>query len=645
VLNNAPILTAAEAADQGIISNLEANEYFIRYTDKTHLSEDKWIDLLKINLLDSPRAIRREANQFYELEVLTKNYRGDKKEATDKNRWVLDEALSKSMLRTGIFRPILAPEVIDDIIKISKQDAVVMIPDTNSLSNGTLHWLLKVLGNTQVWLFPVVVSLTQVQQHDERLKKLVFGEKKENNLRAAIKSRALVNSSLGLLERFRDKYQLLEMDPQLLRYVRPSGKASSDPDEGDVLEDRLLIEAIHTIFGSTRSRTEKRVITSDVLLARILHTEGLPTIYLQRPDIGEGPIPCLYYEPIAKAFFGSPLRNLIWDMAHSFGTIRLSDKADTEVLRLEAYWPGKTPHQWVNESLKVSAPLGLHDLSTSGDLNGINGKLSKAILPEAAFIQVLRLGGVLLEGKGTLVELVNRIEERHRPTGRIAPMAIEILIRAGFASLEGDLFTPTDNLILLDDVLAVEDLDEANRLWTNFLPYNLYFSKLRERGSLEISELPIILEKDLGGRPTIEACERFSRAPVVLGQAWTDKNADNNSIIRDGSARPPDDAAIESFSHIFEGKARDGLCQIIDLLPDFCRSLKISPWAASKQLQHLVEENLLQEYSFQPSAGKKIAGKDYVVKGRLGGLQTYLVPLDRIQIGDRPIFTISRRSS
>ena len=498
MLNNGPILTAAEASNQGIISNLEGNEYLIKYTDNTHLSEDKWIDLLKINLLDSPREFGREANPFYELEVLTKNYKSDKKEATDKNRRVLDEALSKSMLRTGIFRPILAPEVIDDIIKISKQDAVVMIPDTNSLSNGTLHWLLKVLGDTQVWLFPVVVSLTQVQQHDERLKKIV-GDKKENNLRTAIRSRALVNSSLGLLERFRDKYQLLEMDPQLLRYVRPSGKASSDPDEGDVLEDRLLIEAIHTIFGSTRSRTEKRVVTSDVLLARILHTEGLPTIYLQRPDIGDDPIPCLYYEPIAKAFFGSPLRNLIWDLSHSFGTVRLSDKADTEVLRLEAYWPGKTPHQWVNESLKVFAPLGRHALSTGRDLRGINGKSSKAILPEAAFIQVLRLAGVLLEGKGTLVDIVNRIEERHRPTERIAPMAIEILIRAGFASLEGDVFTPTDNLILLDDALAVEDLDEANRLWINFLPYNLYFSELREKGSLEISELPMILEKEIGG--------------------------------------------------------------------------------------------------------------------------------------------------
>ncbi|MGA7562060.1 MAG: hypothetical protein WBW55_02520 [Desulfobaccales bacterium] len=644
MLNNGHILTAAEAANQGIISNLGANEYLIKYTDNTHLSEDKWIDLLRVNLLDSPRAIDGKGNQFYELEVLTKNYKFDKKETMEKNRWVLDEALSKSMLRTGIFRPILAPEVIDDIIKISQQDAVVMILDTNSLSNGTLHWLLKVLGDTQVWLFPVVVSLTQVQQHDERLKKLV-GDKKETNLRTAIRSRALVNSSLGLLERLRDKYQLLEMDPQLLRYVRPSGKASSDPDEGDVLEDRLLIEAIHTIFGSTRSRTEKRVVTSDVLLARILHTEGLPTLYLQRPDIGDGPIPCLYYEYMAKAFFGSPLLNLIWDLAHSFGTIRLSDKADAEVLRLDAYWPGKTPHQWINESLKVAIPPGRHDLSTGGDLSGFSRKYSKVILPEAAFIQVLRLGGSLLEGKGTLDDLVNRIEEGHRPTERIAPMAIEILIRAGFASLEGDLVTPTDNLKLLDDFLAVENLDEANRLWTNFLPYGLYFSKLRDKGSIEISDLPLIFEDEIGGRPTIEACERFAHAPVVLGQAWTDKIDNNKNIIRDGSARPHDKTAIESFSSIFEAKERDGLCSIIDLLSDFCRSLRISPWAASKQLQHLVEENFLRDYSFQPSAGKRVAGRDYIVKGRLGGLQIYPVPLDRIQIGDRPIFTISRRSS
>jgi hypothetical protein len=274
---------------------------------------------------------------------------------------------------------------------------------------------------------------------------------------------------------------------------------------------------------------------------------------------------------------------------------------------------------------------------------GPEGHFPKIILPEASFIQVLRVAGALLEGGAGIDDLVSRIEERYRPTNRIAPMAIEILIRAGFAIINGDLFAPTDSLKLLDEALSEENLDEASRLWISFPPYNSYLNKLREKNSIEVSEIPGLLESDLRARPTIEACERLSRSLVFLGQAWTEKR-EGKDIICDGSARPEDKDMINTFSSLFAEKSHDGLCPIIELLPDLCRLLKISPWAASRQLQHLVQENTLPDYSFQPSAGKKITRRDFIVKGRLGGLQMIPVPLDRIQIGDRPIFTISRRS-
>ena len=44
--------------------------------------------------------------------------------------------------------------------------------------------------------------------------------KKNTNLPQALRSRALVNARLGLLERNNHRYQVLEMDPSLLRYMR-----------------------------------------------------------------------------------------------------------------------------------------------------------------------------------------------------------------------------------------------------------------------------------------------------------------------------------------------------------------------------------------------------------------------------------------
>lgn len=633
-------LTAGETVR--ILRDLRPGEYIVEYTDSTHLSTNTWNRLLRIEQSTPPggRAAFEEADPFYTLTVATGDDAGEKQ---TRELGTLNDALAQALVRNGILRPVISPEGIYDIFQLTKRGAVVLVPDTNALSTGVLHWLLRVLAGTQIWLLPVVISLTQVQQRDAVLKGMV-GAEKRNNLRQAVRSRTLINASLGLLERYRERYQVLEVDPQLLRYVRPAGRASGDPDEGDVLEDRLLVEAIHDVFRATRSRTEKRVVTSDVLLARILHAEGIPTLFLQTPTLPEGPIPCLFYEPLAKAFLGASLIHLLWDLAHSFGTVRLQDGAGREVLELQTYWPAKTAMEWFQERLMVCYP-SIKDAERQAGIQTppapAAGRYSTSALPEASFVQVLRLGGALLEGPGTLTSLLTRIPEGARPGEQVARMAMELLLRAGFVRIiDGEQLVETEDLRLLDRTLVAENLDEANNIWARFPPYGALLSALRKKDGLERGALPAILEPALGKRPSKEACERFLRVPVYLGQAWTD-----SGLLRDGTARPSDDIATEHFSRLFEEKARDGLCPVANLLPELCRLLRISPWAASGQIRRLVQEDRFSDLSFQPAAGKRIVSRDQVVTGSLGGVRIVSIPMDRIEIGGRPVFTVSRRSS
>lgn len=626
-----------------IFRSLRPEEYIVEYTDKTHLSADSWRQLLRIELSAAPKgqAAFEETNPFYTLiAIIEENDKGKRAEELG----TLNDALAQTLVRTGALRPVITAEGMCDIFQLTRRGAVVLVPDTNALSTGVLHWLLRIFSETQVWLLPVVVSLTQVQQRDVVLKGMVSTKTANpGNLRKAIRSRTMINASLGLLERCRERYQVLEVDPQLLRYVRPAGRASGDPDEGDVLEDRLFIEAIHDVFRATRSCTEKRVVTSDVLLARILHAEGIPTLFLQTPTLPEGPIPCLFYEPLAKTFLGAPLIYLLWDLAHSFGTVRLRDGTGREVLQLQTYWPGKTAIEWSQERLMVYYPL----IESAEQQAGIQtlpapaaGCYSTSALPEASFVQVLRLGGALLEGPGTLASLLTRIPEDVRPSKQVVRMAMELLLRAGFVQIDGEQLVATEELGLLDRALAVENFDEASGLWKRFPPYDALLSALKEKDGLNREALPTILEPVLGKLPSKEACERFLRVPVYLGQAWTD-----GELIRDGTVRPRDDVVVEHFSRLFEEKARDGLCPISNLLPELCRLLCISPWAVSRQIQHLVQEDRFPDLSFQTAAGKRITALDKVVMGGLAGIRTMPIPMDRIEIDGRPVFTVSRRSS
>jgi hypothetical protein len=272
--------------------------FTISYNDNTHLEADDWILLLEVSVHHAmPPNLGEESEKYYTVKccIPVSN------QVTSDVRRVIIDALSLSLCRSGLVDPIVNPTTYVQVGSLSRHDGIILVPDTNALYNGSVHWLLRTLRLSHVWILPFVVSLTQIQQRDSQLKSLVNSKRKQN-LRQALRSRGLVNGTLGLLERYRDQYQVLELDPSLLRYMRPGGRGSVDPDESDVLEDRLLIEGVHTIFKSTRTRAVQRVVTSDVFLARVLHSEGIPTLFVSTRLLSDELVPCIHYDSIGKAF-------------------------------------------------------------------------------------------------------------------------------------------------------------------------------------------------------------------------------------------------------------------------------------------------------------------------------------------------------
>ena len=56
------------------------------------------------------------------------------------------------------------------------------------------------------------------------------------------------------------------------------------------------------------------------------------------------------YDALAKRFIGAPLRAVMWEIAHAFGSIRLRDQAGVHAV-MACYWPGKSPLDWKLERL------------------------------------------------------------------------------------------------------------------------------------------------------------------------------------------------------------------------------------------------------------------------------------------------------
>ncbi len=250
MLSEARFLKLNDVDASGLIQDLGLRGGSIEYSDSTHCAQGSWTRLARVPFQypDPPLVGSENAHGYYSISV-----------ALEKKSHILEDTLAQVLLRCGILRPQFTRQTLNDLFSLAQSRAVVLVPDTNALSTGTLSWLLKILPDTHVWLLPVVISLIQVQQRHAQLKNLLNEKNrhKPGNIAVALRSRQMVNASLSLLERQRERYQILEVDPQLLRYVRPGGSAAGDHDQSDILEDRLLMEAIHAAIRATRSRAEK----------------------------------------------------------------------------------------------------------------------------------------------------------------------------------------------------------------------------------------------------------------------------------------------------------------------------------------------------------------------------------------------------
>lgn len=655
------ICDQTEFAKSEYVARLEPGGYSLHYTDRTHLSPTQKRKLFDIQIEEPPRsndpniADLNDADQYFSLTSALDS------EFEERDKIIVKDILALSLTRLGLLPPPITAEISHQILELKKASGIILVPDSNSLYNGTLHWLLEVLRRNNVWLMPFVVSLTQIQQLDAQLKTFISKPPQVGNLRKALRSRAFINAGLGLLERNKKRYQIIELDPSLLRYLRPSGNASVDADKGDVLEDRLLIEGLHSILRSTRTRASQVVVTSDVLFSRILEAEGVKNICLPSASLPQEPIPCVRFDALISGFVGSTLRGVLWDLAHSFSCVSLHRNKSAHV-ELNCYWPGKLPHDWLGEKLSVRNREELAPPTSIDNNTRQHGAASEkpaarrnpskpsekeeskttdissgAIVPQVSLPQVLRLAAsVYTLGKGSLPQILEGMPQAQRLPEGIAKRAIAILARANLVDIREGEISGTPRLDAFDSSLREENLDAASDALTGFRPYGEILSALKSRGILQKGEIHSILTEKLGNPIGKEASERLLRYLVQLGQAWTDAGASC-----DGSQRPTDAEFVAQFAKSFDATARDNLARVVDFMPELCRSSKMSPWSVNRIIARVAREKLTP-YSFQPAAGGKPSAVDSIVSGSLAEIQEKPVPIDRIVLNGRPILTIGR---
>ncbi|RUX31899.1 hypothetical protein EOA13_02630 [Mesorhizobium sp. M7A.F.Ca.US.011.01.1.1] len=672
--------TLDQCRRQGKLHGLAKGKYVIEYNDSTHLSQDQWVRLAEVDVRAAAIPMGEEdTEQFYTIRKDIGPLPAEKADdASKRNARILHDTLSLALARAGILAPDIPNELFIELLTLGEEDGVIVVPDTNALHNGALHWLLQVLKRPAVWILPLAASLTTVQQRDAMVKSLV-GKANLGNLTKALRSRGLVNGALGLLLRNRSRSQVVELDHSLLRYQKTGSNSGSDPDNSDVLEDRLIIEGIHGVLRTMRTRSTRRVITSDVNMARVLEAEGIDTLFVPSISMGSAPIDCIRYDALACRFLGAPLCSVIWELVHAFGSIRLM-KEPTPIATFDCFWPGKSPADWSSESLSCtfsdrpkppslrrggnqdeSEPDGKPETERREDRKNAPFRVARGertrekvtmraglstdtlktptvsvrlgtILPRASLPQAFKFLGTVRRLNGAKPAQIAELSPGTTPD--TVRRAFELLRRIGLLDDDAGTFRATRDADAVEKALGREDLDAVSLIIQRFEPYAAFLELLQSLGEIQRGGVVPLLQQRFGSIGAEEG-GRLPRFHSLLGQAWTD-----GDVIRDGSRRLTDRDAGEAFDRAYAATSVDGLAKVIELLPLLCKTEHISPWAVKKQIERFIAEGLLPEYRFEPSAGGKPVSRDEILSGQLEDLTTRPVIIDRLHIGERPVFTI-----
>jgi hypothetical protein len=140
----------------------------IAYTDNTHLCDEQWCRLLRIEIDRAKRGSTREDAEPYFNICVDIDQTIVTKEPHNK---AINDLISLCFNRIGIIEPEYHNEMFTKMRSLCASDGVMLIPDTNVLYNGSLYWLLNILRNSTVWLLPFVMSLTQIQERDAKAQK------------------------------------------------------------------------------------------------------------------------------------------------------------------------------------------------------------------------------------------------------------------------------------------------------------------------------------------------------------------------------------------------------------------------------------------------------------------------------------------
>ncbi len=262
------------------------------------------------------------------------------------------EGLQDVLRRTLLLWPIFD---IQTIAKIPLQKPITVVTDTSAIHQGGLDFICRFLSPWVRIKVPAIVHMEIINQVDRYFATRRESQKKKKPVVAALREHILSQGGQRTLLRLEFSDAEIERGDLGADPLRGIVTPSSDPEDGNLklqeivrsFADRLILETARRFQTQVRPDHPLALITSDQGLARMTLAEGMDVFFFESrcfPKFDGKKLTGSLFHPFSQKIYTVPLTDVLWELAVSFGCLRLQNYKTNQSLELWGIPSGLTSH-------------------------------------------------------------------------------------------------------------------------------------------------------------------------------------------------------------------------------------------------------------------------------------------------------------
>ncbi|MBD2498970.1 hypothetical protein [Nostoc sp. FACHB-280] len=319
---------------------------------------DKWVNVGTIRLQPGGKYLENETRydeycaakfggfewQLLSSEKLNENITKDIEKPDNKDRVqkAFREGLQDVLRRTLLLLPTFD---VETIAKIPLQKPITIVTDTSAIHQGGLDFICRFLSPWARIKVPAIVHMEIINQVDRYFATRRYNQKNKKPVFAALREHILSQGGQRTLLRLEFSDTEIERGDLGADPLRGIVTPSSDPEDGNLklqeivrsFADRLILETARRFQTQVRPDHALALLTSDQGLARMTMAEGMDVFFFESrsfPKFDDRKLTGCLFHPFSQKIYTVPLTDVLWELAVSFGCLRLQNSNTNESLEL-----------------------------------------------------------------------------------------------------------------------------------------------------------------------------------------------------------------------------------------------------------------------------------------------------------------------